>query len=403
MGGKTRQTQTTNQSGTSTTSGDPFAVSGSQTNMTNWSNASPYTADRTKAGLDSNYATAGSNYGQAGQGWQSQYGNSNAAATDAYNTNRVSGPDYSAAAINQFKSPYDTDVRDATMAQMEQADAVSQNKLLQKAGGAFGNSRLGVLQSELEGQNQRNRASTLAGLNQAGFDRAVGQYNTNFDQSLRAKGQDFSQGLSYANQQQGLGDQNTKNYLSTGQAYQGLANDLQKKAESDAAIDRQATKDEYAAQEDRYQNQARAYSYMPGTTSTSSTGSGTSTTSQNNNWLGTALYGLGTAAALMSDRDLKRDVKDAAGEKVLGAFAEMPSKTYRYKDEVEGLPKQMLPEGERTGFMAQDYETSFGEPSGPDVAGHKTVDLAQLMGKLTVAVQALEERTRGLKPKGKAA
>jgi hypothetical protein len=118
----------------------------------------------------------------------------------------------------------------------------------------------------------------------------------------------------------------------------------------------------------------------------------TSTTSQPNNMVGTALYAAGTILPMMSDERVKEDIKDLDPESTLGAFAKIPSKSYRYKDELEDAPK-----GERHGFMAQDYERAF-QTKTPELAdGTKHIDVPQLLGQLTVAVKGLEARTRKLK------
>jgi hypothetical protein len=99
---------------------------------------------------------------------------------------------------------------------------------------------------------------------------------------------------------------------------------------------------------------------------------------------------VGTAAtaagAYMSDERLKEDRTPADGEAVLGAFETMPAEDYSYKPEAQaafGVPEQ------RTGVMAQDYAREF--PEGSDGS---QIDMADMLGKMLAAIQALDKRTK---------
>ena len=72
-------------------------------------------------------------------------------------------------AYQQFMSPYQQEVIDATRAEFENEMARQQAQLGASAGSAFGGSRFGVAQGELGAQGARGLASTLAGLRQQGF------------------------------------------------------------------------------------------------------------------------------------------------------------------------------------------------------------------------------------------
>ncbi|WP_426046074.1 hypothetical protein [Brevundimonas sp. TWP3-1-2b1] len=89
--------------------------------------------------------------------------------------------------IARFTDPYNKDVRDATMGQLGYERDVAANK--QKAefarAGAFGDDRRAVYEAELGGQYDRTAASTLAGLNSAGYSQALGAAQT--------ENQDFNQ------------------------------------------------------------------------------------------------------------------------------------------------------------------------------------------------------------------
>jgi hypothetical protein len=67
----------------------------------------------------------------------------------------------------------------------------------------------------------------------------------------------------------------------------------------------------------------------------------------------------------------------------------MPVDDYDYKK--RAVDSGAAPEGRRTGPMAQDWAKEFGGDG-------KTVDVAQMLGKLAGAVKGLEERTRKEEP-----
>ena len=79
------------------------------------------------------------------------------------------------AAIARFQDPYQADVRDATMAQLGQDRSLAFNQLDDRLArsGAFGDKRRGIQEAEVAGQFDRTAASTLAGLNSAGYGQAL--------------------------------------------------------------------------------------------------------------------------------------------------------------------------------------------------------------------------------------
>jgi hypothetical protein len=77
--------------------------------------------------------------------------------------------------LSQYMNPYQSDVINTTMAQLNQANA---NQLLNTnqgatAAGAFGGSRSGVADALTNALNQQTAASTLAGLNSSNFNTAL--------------------------------------------------------------------------------------------------------------------------------------------------------------------------------------------------------------------------------------
>lgn len=80
------------------------------------------------------------------------------------------------ASIGQYQSPYTEDVINASIGQADQRDAVAraqQQSDFAKAG-AFGDNRRGIYEAELAGDQSRDRASLIAGLNDKAFTDARG-------------------------------------------------------------------------------------------------------------------------------------------------------------------------------------------------------------------------------------
>ncbi len=80
------------------------------------------------------------------------------------------------ASIGQYQSPYTEEVINASIGQADQRDAVAraqQQSDFAKAG-AFGDNRRGIYEAELAGNQSRDRASLIAGLNDKAFTDARG-------------------------------------------------------------------------------------------------------------------------------------------------------------------------------------------------------------------------------------
>lgn len=98
--------------------------------------------------------------------------------------NDVSGMQYRSfdpSQVDQYQSPYTQDVINASLAQADQTDAearVQQDAEFAGAG-AFGDKRRGVYEAQLRGDQSRDRASLIAGLNDKAYtgarDIAVGE------------------------------------------------------------------------------------------------------------------------------------------------------------------------------------------------------------------------------------
>ena len=103
-------------------------------------------------------AAANSYYGQAA--------NQSGLGAAAVNPTAVNG-----AAISQYESPYQQDVINATMAQIDQQNKIQQNQQTSNAigAGAFGGDRAGLASAALAGQQALATNSTLANLNNQNY------------------------------------------------------------------------------------------------------------------------------------------------------------------------------------------------------------------------------------------
>ena len=133
-----------------------------------------------------------------------------AGAADFQAARDLTGP----GAYEQFMSPYQQEVIDATRAEFENEMARQQAQLGASACSAFGGGRFGVAQGELGAQGARGLASTLASLRQQGFAGAQAaaaqaqQQRMGLGQAAMGQAAQNQQLLQQAAQQQaGLGSQ----------------------------------------------------------------------------------------------------------------------------------------------------------------------------------------------------
>ena len=144
-------------------------------------------------------------------------------------------------AYQQFMSPYQQEVLDATRTEYEQELARQQSQLGAGAGSAFGGGRYGVAQGELGARGARGMASTMAGLRQQGFAGAQAaaaqaqQQRMGLGQAMGAQAlQDQGLAATAAQLQSGLGQQagalaqqDISNLFQQGQSQQQLAQSQQ--------------------------------------------------------------------------------------------------------------------------------------------------------------------------------
>ena len=204
--------------------------------------AQPYGADATgiagyqqfldQAATDLGGASAAAAAGQgAGTAALGQAGTAMDAAQQAAVAGQDAGAQYMGPqAYQQFMSPYQQEVIDATMAGYDQQIAEQQAQLGASAGQAFGGGRFGVAQGQLAADSALGRAQAQANLLQQGYQnaqmaaaQAFGQAQQQAGQNVNLLGQVGQGQLGVAQGQQGQAAQNVGLYGTTGQAQQGLA------------------------------------------------------------------------------------------------------------------------------------------------------------------------------------
>jgi hypothetical protein len=147
-------------------------------------------------------------------------------------------PEFSAAAVEQYMSPYENDVVNSTMAVLNQQNQQQQSQLKGStaAAGALGSDRAGVAQAALMGQQSLANNSTIANLYNQAYAQALGQYNTVVGQKQTQSGQQISanaQNLTYDQILQAqAGQQLNYDQVLQAQAAQGLSFDQLKQAQA---------------------------------------------------------------------------------------------------------------------------------------------------------------------------
>ena len=127
----------------------------------------------------------------------------------------LSGPN----AYQQFMSPYQQDVIDASMNEFDRQSAKGMSGIGQLAAqsGNLGGGREGVMRSEYQSNSDRDRALLNAQLQQQGFGQAQGQANTAFGQ----QGQLFNNQQNVFNNQQQLFNDEQQLFNNQNQLMQG--------------------------------------------------------------------------------------------------------------------------------------------------------------------------------------
>jgi hypothetical protein len=99
----------------------------------------------------------------------------------------------------------------------------------------------------------------------------------------------------------------------------------------------------------------------------------------------------------MSDEAAKENIVERDPEAVLSAFSKIKPKSYTYRPEVVEAHPDKAPDGDRDGWIQQDYDKAFGRKPKKVAGDYRGFDVANVLGDLAAAVHGLEKRTRKLK------
>jgi len=180
------------QTGTGSFAGQPTNMMGAQDYLNAAQNQSGIAQTQIGQALAQSQA-AGNQLGTA----RSQIGN---LQTQSAAQGALSGPN----AYQQFMSPYQQDVIDASLAKFDQQSAAGMTGIGQNAAmsGNLGGGREGVMKGQYQSDSDMNRALLESGMLQQGFGQAQNQANTAFGQQGQLYGN--QQGI-FNNQQQLFG------------------------------------------------------------------------------------------------------------------------------------------------------------------------------------------------------
>lgn len=387
MGGSTKSTTTTENK-------VPEWMSQNGQTITKQAMALPttYTAQNRNAPINEGYQGVASGIEAQRTGLQPYQSRADSALTGAFDANKASGPSFDQASMSRFTNPYESQVISGLQSDAERnlKMGLNANRTNAASAGAFGGGRHGVVDAVTTGNVTNSLNNQIAALRSGNFDNTINNIFRDNAATNAAAAQNYNQGQDYATTLANLGQMGVSNQANANQAAFALTNTLQ--GLDQANVDRAAQEYEktLTMPYDFLQRQASINAGSPYTQIS------TSTSSQPSNMLGTALYAAGSflPLAMKSDERVKENIEDLNPEVVLGAFAEIPTKSYEYK--AEHRNDLTAGPGRRDGFMAQDYERAFGTPS-REIDGVKVIDVPQLLGRVVTAIKGLEARTRPLK------
>lgn len=225
----------------------------------------------------------------------------------AQNYNSAAGPitsqNFDQNAFQQYGNPYTQDVTDITLRDMGRQQAQMQNQLAGQAvkGGAFGGARYAIAGQELNRNIMDTTSRTLAGLNQANWQQAQGQFNADQNRNLAAQQSTAQNQLSAGTGLAGLGQL----YSGLQQNDVGILNSLggQQQAQNQALLD---VPYQYFTEQQQYPYMQQSFlsSILQGLpygsfgTQTTSNSATTATPSMLQQGMGAGMAGLGIAGML---------------------------------------------------------------------------------------------------------
>lgn len=266
-------------------------------------------------------------------------------------------PQFNQQNVQQYENPYNQDVIQATLAQINQQNQQQQQQLTGNAiaQGAWGGDRAAVAQGVLGGQQAMATNSTLAGLNSQNYQQALGEFNNQQATQLSALQNQAGLDLQGAGLQGYLGNAALTGQLGVANAQLQAGNQQQAQAQNALNIPYQQF-----LQQQAYPFQTTQFlaNTLLGTAGTQG-GTSTNTQPSQTGNTGAQIAGLGLGVAgLFSDRRVKDDIK-RVGKTDDG----LPIYTFKYKGD----------DTTHMGLMAQDVEKKRPDAVG-EVDGIKTVN-----------------------------
>lgn len=282
---------------------------------------------------------------------------------------RVSTSGFTGAAAAKYMSPYIKAVQQATTGEMQRQGQIQLAELGDSAASnhAFGGTREAVAQGEATKGINSNILAYLADSNQAGYENAQNQFNTDTDRALTASttnagltqselDRKIAAGAAMGNlgqQASGVASDSVNNLLKTGTVAQ----------QTQDAADQAKYQEALRVQDGTVNRDMDLMAILAGTPRNVTTNtSGTTKNTSNPGWLSTALGVGGMAASAFSDERVKENI-EPVGEMADG----LPIVDFNYKGNLG------LPSGRFRGVLAQHVARVRPQELGPSVHGIATV------------------------------
>lgn len=265
---------------------------------------------------------------------------------------QAAGP-ITGAQIANYQNPFQSQVIDATTAQLNQQNKIAQSGVAGNSAirGALGGNRVGVAQAQLAGEQGRNMNSTVAGLNLQGFNTALSAAQQDAQRQQAAA----TQMGQFAGQQQGFTMNDIQALLTSGNQQQA-----QQQAGYDASTANAQNQTMWPYLNNQYL--ASIAGSLGPLTGGTTTGSGT--TQQNPGLAGIVGGGL-TAAGMLSDRRAKENLRRIG-------YTDDGQNIYEYN--YKGSPRKQI------GLVAQEVEQRHPEAVGENgPGGMKMVDYGKAL------------------------
>lgn len=276
------------------------------------------------------------------------------------------------AEARQYMSPFIGEVQSRTLDEMQRRNAMETQGLrdASQQSGAFGGTRDAVLQAETGKAQNMNMLDYLAQSNEAAYQNAQGQFNTDRGARVGAETTNNSnrqmllsrlleaggQAASIGGLSNSMATADIDNLARTGAVEQATQGDARSSAYQEFLRNQ-------GAGMDRIGQMTGILSGQPRNVTTNGNSSGTSTVTQSGGLLNALLGGGQIAASIFSDRRLKRDIEQT------GMLADGLG-MYRYR--------YVWSDAVHHGVMADEVAALRPWALGPTIGGYATVDYSKL-------------------------